>query len=842
MNILNNQNKMKGFPMYRFVSFTITVVCALVPLSGDAFAADYYVATNGDDTNVGTLALPFATIQKAADTMSAGDTCYIRGGVYRETVDLSSMAGTSGNPITLTRYQDEKVILSGTVPITSNWTQHSGNIYKTTLSEDIWQLFVDGKHMTLARFPNALTFSDQMWDRSKARRMKDGARSINGERKKARELTKGHVVDDPTRGATATLADAGLSFNGCVGVFNFGNYSTSAGIVSNHITGSDNFDFSPATVNYSTYSSAYFFEGGVNGAELAMLDMAEEWAYDESTKTLYLWADDGLNPTGRTIAGKNQTYFFTGSPATRYITIDGLDFFATTFKFVSSDSITIQNCDSDYFSYSKRALGSTLKSDPAFIVGTEDDYCRQITVHNCEFNYSSGTGLLGEYIDTGSITNCLFYQNSYACVADDKRSPATVFMMRCNDTVFRRNTIDTSGSAQAVKLGQRDDSRPWISEYNYFTACGLQQRDGAAHYSYEMGATESVARYNWFYGNIQRDFRWDGRNDLPDEGVHANLYRNVAMDTGRKEGISKLRPDWSADGYRLKGDFHEIYSNLGINPRSAMNVAVDKGGNANSVIRNNAADTLTDDPIPGTDSHNFIGQDEPKTLKDLLRDPDNWDFRPRADAVELIDQGTPVTCSVNGQNIDVTAGYNGDAPDIGAYEYGGTEYWIPGRILPKASMPVPPSGNRNVKLDADLMWLGGKDATSYNVYFGTESGNLSFQGKQTSNIFSPGPLAPDTVYYWRIDSVGSGGTVTGEEWSADTTGRNRNGRRMERRHNGRCLFTLTFTAAGAGKNSRHIDGSRQLYESHQLCGRRRHAMLEDGLEKLREGQSAVDPK
>jgi hypothetical protein len=65
---------------------------------------------------------------------------------------------------------------------------------------------------------------------------------------------------------------------------------------------------------------------------------------------------------------------------------------------------------------------------------------------------------------------------------------------------------------------------------------------------------------------------------------------------------------------------------------------------------------------------------------------------------------------------------------------------------------------------------------------------------------------------------------------------------MERRHNGRCLFTLTFTAAGAGKNSRHIDGSRQLYESHQLCGRRRHAMLEDGLEKLREGQSAVDPK
>ncbi len=37
--------------MYRFVSFTITMVCALALLSGGAFATDYYVATNGADTN-----------------------------------------------------------------------------------------------------------------------------------------------------------------------------------------------------------------------------------------------------------------------------------------------------------------------------------------------------------------------------------------------------------------------------------------------------------------------------------------------------------------------------------------------------------------------------------------------------------------------------------------------------------------------------------------------------------------------------------------------------------------------------------------------------------------------
>jgi hypothetical protein len=449
------------------------------------------------------------------------------------------VAGESGAPITLTPYQDEEVILSGTLPITSNWTQHSGNIYKTTLSEDIWQLFVDGKHMTLARFPNALTFSDQMWHRTDARRVKDT------------DLSKrGYVVDKPTEGATATLAGAGVSFDGCIAVMNFGNFATSARIVSNHTAGTNSFRYSPEVVAYKPKSPRYFFEGGIDDAELAMLDMAQEWAYDESTKTLYLWADDGQNPNGRAITGKNQTYFFGGDASTQHITIDGLDFFATAFKFVNSDYITIRNCNLNYYSYSKRALGSLLRSEPASILGTTEDYCHGIKVNNCEFNYSSGTGLLGEYVVDGSFENNLFYQNSYATVTDSSgQTPATVKLQLCDGTTFRRNTIDTSGSGQAIKLGKHDD-RPWISEYNYFTACGLQQTDGSAHYSYKSEPTESVSRYNWFYGNSARDFRWDGKNEPVVTGVRANLYRTVAMDTGRKEG--KI----DGDGYRLKGDFH----------------------------------------------------------------------------------------------------------------------------------------------------------------------------------------------------------------------------------------------------------------------------------------------
>jgi hypothetical protein len=59
----------------------------------NVFAAEYYVATTGSDTNAGTIDQPFATLQKGADTAQAGDTVYIRGGTYSITTPHSSGAG-----------------------------------------------------------------------------------------------------------------------------------------------------------------------------------------------------------------------------------------------------------------------------------------------------------------------------------------------------------------------------------------------------------------------------------------------------------------------------------------------------------------------------------------------------------------------------------------------------------------------------------------------------------------------------------------------------------------------------------------------------------------------------
>ncbi|MBC8011474.1 MAG: DUF1565 domain-containing protein, partial [Burkholderiales bacterium] len=63
------------------------LLAALLPTL--ASAATYYVAppaSGGNNSNPGTLASPYATIQRAATQAVAGDTIYIRAGTYRETV------------------------------------------------------------------------------------------------------------------------------------------------------------------------------------------------------------------------------------------------------------------------------------------------------------------------------------------------------------------------------------------------------------------------------------------------------------------------------------------------------------------------------------------------------------------------------------------------------------------------------------------------------------------------------------------------------------------------------------------------------------------------------------
>lgn len=76
---------------------------------GPAFFVD---AGRGDDKGDGSKSKPWRTLAHALKRLHAGDTLYLRGGVYYENVYLA-LAGTKNAPITLRSFPGERAVLDG---------------------------------------------------------------------------------------------------------------------------------------------------------------------------------------------------------------------------------------------------------------------------------------------------------------------------------------------------------------------------------------------------------------------------------------------------------------------------------------------------------------------------------------------------------------------------------------------------------------------------------------------------------------------------------------------------------------------------------------------------------
>lgn len=93
----------------------------------------------------------------------------------------------------------------------------------------------------------------------------------------------------------------------------------------------------------------------------------------------------------------------------------------------------------------------------------------------------------------------------------------------------------------------------------------------------------------------------------------------------------------------------------------------------------------------------------------------------------------------------------------------------------KALAPVPTSQATDVPRDGTVLsWIAMKNAVSHDVYLGTDFDDIDdgttasavYKGRQSTNSFDPGRLDLGRTYYWRVDEVTSGGTLSkGDVWS-----------------------------------------------------------------------------
>ncbi|WP_413359577.1 SUMF1/EgtB/PvdO family nonheme iron enzyme [Prochlorococcus sp. MIT 1201] len=727
---------------------------------------EYYVANDGNDANLGTIDAPFATIQHAINQVAAGDVVHIRGGIYREKLLLEDIHGTADNRITFKGYEGEDVLITGAKEITTPWEIYDGNIWKTNVDFHVSQLFLDDKMLTAARWPNITKDWDQPDDSNGYSPTPDSYWDLNTQAKLNLESHTPGDLNFEDLGDLHNLSGLDFSLEGAMFIPHFSDQRSE---IIQHTAGESTFEIAA-----NTYAGANkYVEDYRDGdhyyltAHLDLLDSPREWYYDKETGGLYAWLEENKDPNDSNIQARdlekgteltNRGYEdrILEMKHTSFVDFEGITLHSGTFHLSDADETTFDNCKFLYSSYH----GFMLKSDirmPGNKATTVTPGENNLVFKNSEFANSYGLSLTTPN-NQGTLIENNHFHNSTIYIPGGNGGP--VVSGQTGLTAIR-NTVNSMGFGGLGRPGKDN-----LIELNHVYNFHFRADTGGitANQSIQDGL---VIRNNWLHGLPSKNgIRFDG----DPAGIGGTLQDNVVFNARR--------------GLRVKGDQHMIIGNTVFDTdRYDINISFDKfygyetedsmeyedrlmgrrgdepyKGNANSIAHNNAANTLIKIPILNEQDKtaNSGRSDRDGHLEDELRDVYNFDFRPRESSV-FVDAG---------KHLDgYTDGYIGENPDIGAYEYGDLNYWIPGHQIDKAKTPIPFDSSGTVKTDADLMWLEGVDAIANDIYFGTDPENLEFKQRQENNIFTPGTLSGGQQYYWRIDTVTDDGIIKGDLWN-----------------------------------------------------------------------------
>lgn len=277
------------------------LIIPLVSLCAMADKADFYVSPAGNDSWSGILAEPnaektdgpFATVERAQQAVREmtrpgllpenGIRVILREGMYALTQPVHfgpQDSGEPNRPVVYRAAENEKVILTGTVPV-RNFTRHEGSIYKSDLRAQglegvqFSQLYYGGERMHLARVPN--------FD---AKQPLYGGFAYVPEELEAKEATA--LKYDPE---TIRPAEWKHPQNAVVDIFPGYNYGNRRSAVK-EIDLEKNIIRLESSLGYKPLKGDRFFIENV----FEELDAPGEWYLDQEAGVLYFWAPSGRAP------------------------------------------------------------------------------------------------------------------------------------------------------------------------------------------------------------------------------------------------------------------------------------------------------------------------------------------------------------------------------------------------------------------------------------------------------------------------------------------------------------------------------------------------------------------
>ena len=734
-----------------------------------AVATEIHVSPKGNDTNPGTVDKPFRTIQAAVNRLNPGDECIVHNGIYRESIEIP-LSGNAAAPITIKAAKDEHPIISGLDVLNLKWntTDKKGIYVADYKNSNFEQLFMDGKPMLEARWPNVPRdkngdwnfFSPDVWS-----------------------------TVDPTGNSYGTIKDKhlaamGWNITGATAVLNVCHqYFTWTRIAEGHVARSDSFNYpkdlgksikpkdeSGATLVFN--DDRYYLVG-----KKEFLDTPGEWYYDADKQQLYICMTEGETPEKKQVEVKTRYYSLTAGADKNYLIVDGITFFGTAFKFGKdynsrSNNILFSNNHVLYSSYTDNFSldvgDKKAKLDRNFPVISAD----YATIINNVFAYGTLNALLvnGKY---ALIENNTFhdfdYNSSLTCPMLEVNKSWPGYVDKGGEAIIRYNTLYNSGGI--ITQVAMNDNEVYMNDcYNAFRAAWGGNKDASALYTQNVFCHGTRIHHNWVHDSYSGTppHPWGGGMGIRGDDKTAGLTvdHNVVWNTG-SAGLELKTPDNPTSDQINKIFNNTVFKHSYYNPvKSGLIIVTEQNQNEYSFVSNNLSQTIYGHwfakPLGklAEYSNNCTGE----VVESVLENPNQLDFRPKSTAANVLDKGKVLD--------GYTTSVFGTAPDIGAYERDDSVYWIPGRREAKATYPIVADGS-TVAVDRDvLMWRPAYNALGHNVYFGTDKDNLKLKGGflYENNVLKLPKLVAGKQYFWRVDAVMKDmSVVKGDVWGFTTT-------------------------------------------------------------------------
>jgi PA14 domain/Right handed beta helix region len=596
----------------------------------------FYVAPSGDDTNPGSLEKPFKTIQKCADVVTAGFTCVVRAGTYRETVTPKN-SGTSAKPITFKTAPGETALVSG-ADVVTGWTPGAGAIQTAGVNWDLGagnnQVFVNGKMVFEARYPNAVS-GDLLESRNWGRvRDPQGAKS---------------AWTFAADGVPANLTGAKINIvPGPVWVAETGAVTASSGgTLSFSALGGQLEEVPSFDPNlYALKNGNPYFVWG----KRELLDAPGEWFLEGGT--LSIIPPEGVILSGATVEIKRRLSAFDLRDRS-FITLKGFQVKAATITTAdparpneaTSSNIVLDDVHVRYpshFTLSKlgNAWGTGVNDSGVLLFG------RNHTLKNSTVAFSAGNGVTMNGVGH-VLENNIIHDVNYAATDSSAVSTDGSGLGLSNQTI-RFNTLYNAGRSVLV---HRNAQRLKILNNHLYNA-GLLVNDLGMTYTFQSDGGGTEIAYNLVHDNFAPS---ESMGIYLDNGsknflVHHNIVYNVraALNLNLPSlnnrvynntllGWNEASSSWGPNQSDWKVDGTELSNNIFTGPR---NISPDGARAILSFAGSNNLEAATNPKFTNLSEFDFSLQS----------------------GSSAIDAGKVIA--------GITDGFVGAAPDIGALESG----------------------------------------------------------------------------------------------------------------------------------------------------------------------------